>query len=54
VLWAGCNASLRGVGLYEDNTFGSLSVSMAGGGYLNIAGQDEAFDIFAVANQIRF
>jgi len=49
----GCEASLRGVGLYESNTFEGLKVSMAGGGYLNIAGQDETFEISALSNQIR-
>lgn len=36
--------SLRGVGLYESNNFKGISVSMAGGGYLNIAGKDGTFD----------
>lgn len=30
--------NLRGVGVYESNDFKGISVSMAGGGYLNIAG----------------
>ena len=46
--------NLRGVGLYESNEFKGISVSMAGGGYLNIAGQDGSFDGSAIANQLTF
>ena len=45
---------LRGVGLYESNTFTGISVSMAGGGYLNIAAQDQAFDGSAIQNYLTF
>ena len=47
-------AGLRGVGLYESNTFEGISVSMAGGGYLNIAAQDQAFDGHATQNHLKF
>ena len=47
-------ADLRGVGLYEENKFGGMSVSMAGGGYLNIAAKDNAFDNYALSNQLSF
>jgi len=42
------------VGLYESNTFKGMSVSMAGGGYLNIAGKDGSFDGAAIANKLSF
>ena len=45
---------LRGVGLYETSNFAGLSVSMAGGGFLNIAAQDAIFDTTAQANTLSF
>ena len=45
---------LRGVGLYESNTFEGISVSMAGGSYINIAAKDLVFDGSAVQNQLTF
>lgn len=51
----GCEAGgLRGVGLYESSTFNGISVSMAGGGLLNIAGQDTSFDGAAISNTVSF
>jgi hypothetical protein len=47
-------AGLRGVGPYESTDFNGMNVSMAGGGYLNIAGQDAAFDGGAIHNSIHF
>ena len=51
-MWTGCQAAsnLRGVGLYESNTFTGLKVSMAGGGLLNIAASDSKFETIAVDN----
>ena len=46
--------SLRGVGLYESNEFKGISVSMAGGGYLNIAADNGSFDLYATSNQLTF
>lgn len=45
---------LRGVGVYESNTFSGINVSMAGGGYLNIAASKETFDGDAVDNRLIF
>ena len=45
---------MRGVGLYESNNLHGLSVSMAGGGMLNIAAQDNAFDGAAASNTLSF
>jgi hypothetical protein len=54
-LIAGSEASgLRGVGPYESNDFGGINVSMAGGGYLNIAGKDLSFDGSAIHNTVSF
>ena len=51
----GCQAGgLRGVGLYESNTFTGISVSMAGGGMLNMAAHDNSFDGAAVQNMLSF
>ena len=51
----GCEAGgLRGVGLYESSTFTGISVSMAGGGLLNIAGQGNSFDGAAISNVVSF
>ena len=51
----GCQADgLRGVGLYESSTFTGISVSMAGGGMLNMAAQDNSFDGAAVQNTVSF
>ena len=53
VLWVGCQAGgLRGVGRYESSKFEGVSVSMAGGGLLNIAAQDMAFDGAAIQNTL--
>ena len=50
-----CQADgLRGVGLYESSNFDGISVSMAGGGLLNIAAKDKAFDGAAMQNTLRF
>ena len=54
VLSASCQAGLRGVGLYESNSFSGISVSMAGGGNLNIASGDQAFDGFAMQNMVSY
>ena len=55
VLVVGCEAAgLRGVGLYESNDFNSISVSMAGGGLLNIAAKDHSFDGAAISNHLSF
>ena len=55
VLWMGCQADgLRGVGLYESSSFDGISVSMAGGGLLNIAARDKAFDGAALQNTLSF
>ena len=49
----GCQAGgLRGVGRYESSKFEGISVSMAGGGLLNIAAQDMAFDGAAIQNTL--
>ena len=49
----GCQADgLRGVGLYESSSFDGISVSMAGGGLLNIAARDKAFDGAALQNTL--
>lgn len=45
---------MRGVGVYEDNTFQGINVSMAGGGYLNIAAKDQTFDGDAADNRLSF
>ena len=51
----GCQADgLRGVGLYESSDFNGISVSMAGGGLLNIAAQTNAFDGAAIQNTLSF
>ena len=51
----GCKAAgLRGVGLYESSEFKGMSVSMAGGGLLNIAAKDNSFDGAAVNNMLSF
>ena len=51
----GCNADgLRGVGLYESSNFDGINVSMAGGGYINIAAQSTAFDGYALSNSLSF
>jgi hypothetical protein len=55
LLWMGCQADgLRGVGLYESSNFHGLSVSMAGGGLLNIAAKNNAFDGSPVSNTLSF
>ena len=47
-------ASLRGVGLFESDTFMGLKVSMAGGGYLNIAAKGETFDSDVLNNTFTY
>ena len=54
VFLAGCDAGLRGVGLYESSDFNGINVSMAGGGYLNIASADLGFDGYARQNVLAF
>ena len=50
-----CQADgLRGVGLYESSNFDGIKVSMAGGGLLNIAAKDKAFDSAAMQNSLSF
>ena len=47
-------ASLRGVGLFESDSFTGLRVSMAGGGYLNIAAKGETFDSDVLNNTFTY
>ena len=55
VLLAGGNAAgLRGVGLYESDHFTGIGMSMAGGGYINIAADGSSFDGAPQSNQLFF
>ena len=50
-MMVGCQAAgLRGVGLYETRDYNGLSVSMAGGGLLNIAARGNSFDASTTSN----
>ena len=55
-MWTGCSAesNLRGVGLFESDTFTGLKVSMAGGGMLNIAAKDSKFENIPENNLMSF